>query len=102
MLSVGYAVETYTDDFQIDFAKKEKCRGIVKLEVQVVSQSVPLLVKDGSGQRIVAHDKPFVISSNYPITKGSIQFEFTEYSELVEFNEKEKKKAIVRYLYCEK
>lgn len=101
-MNVGYAVETYTDDFQIDFAKKEKCRGVVKLEVLVVSPSVPLLVKDGSDIRIVAKDKPFTIVSNYPITKGIIRFEFAEYSELTEVNEKENKKAIVRYLYCEK
>ncbi|WP_299833768.1 hypothetical protein [uncultured Tenacibaculum sp.] len=101
-MNVGYAVETYTDDFSIDFAKKEKCKGILKLEVSVVNPSVPLLVKDGSGVCIVANDKPFVITSNYPITKGIIQFEFSEYSRLTEINEKEKKKAIVRYLYCEK
>ncbi len=100
-MNVGYAVETYTDDFQIDFAKKEKCRGILKLEVIVVSPSIPLLIKDGTQTRIVPKGTPFVIESNFPIVKGIIQFEFSEYNELIEINEKEKKKAIVRYLYCE-
>jgi len=101
-MNVGYAVESYTDDFQIDFAKKEKCRGILKLEVLVVSPSVPLLIKDGTNTRIVDSNTPFIIESNYPITKGIIRFEFSEFSHLQENNEKEKKKAIVRYLYCEK
>ena len=101
-MNVGYAIETFTDDFQIDFAKKEKCRGIVKLEVFVISPSVPLLVKDGSGMHIAADDTPFVIESNYPIVKGIIRFEFSENSELLDINEKQEKKALVRYLYCEK
>ena len=100
-MNVGYAIETYTDDFNIDFAKKEKCKGILKLEVFVADFSVPLLVKDGSGIRIVGNSSPFVIESNYPITKGNIQFEFSEYNELIETKE-DKKKAIVKYLYCEK
>ena len=100
-MKVGYAVERHTDDFEIDFSRKEHCKGVLRLEVSVINPSIPLLVKDGSGIRIVAGDSPFVISSNFPITKGNIRFEFSEYDHLKEINNKEEKKVIVRYLYCE-
>ncbi len=100
-MKVGYATEVYTDDFQIDFSKKEKCKGILKLEVLVLDTSIPLLVKDGTGMRITPGGTPFVVVSNYPIVKGIINFRFSEYKALREENKPNKKKAIVRYLYCE-
>lgn len=96
-----YGTETYTDDFEIDFADKGGCKGIVMLEVYVPALSVPLLVKDGSEQRISEHTRPFVVQSNYPITKGTIRFVFSEYEALQNPNRNSFKKAVVRYLYCE-
>ncbi len=99
-MNAFYHSETFTDDFEIDLAEKNKCKGVFKLEIQLHPLSIPLLIKDGSGQ-IINSKKPFVVASNHPIVGGLLRFEFSEYPELVEAVENSFKKAIVRYLYCE-
>lgn len=97
-----YGTETFTEDFEIDIAHKGGCKGLIKVEVVVTPWSVPLLLKDGSEQRITTN-APFVLqSTTHPITNGLLRFAFSEFDELEEYNpNKEQKKAIVRYLYCE-
>ncbi len=95
-----YHSEQFTDDFEINFSEKNDCKGVVKFEIHPHELSVPLLIKDGSGQRITAQ-APFVINTNHPIVDGLIRFEFSEYPALTAVQTTPFKKAIVRYLYCE-
>lgn len=100
-MNVNYHSETHTEDFTINIAEKGGCKGIVRIEVLVTENSVPLLVKDGSEQRIFGNSPPFVLQSfTHPITSGILKFEFSEIEALQDYKEAEQK-AIVRYLYCE-
>lgn len=96
-----YHTETHTEDFTINIAEKGGCKGILRIEVLVTEKSVPLLLKDGSQERIFGNSPPFVLQSlTHPITSGVLQFEFSEIEALQDYKPAEQK-AIVRYLYCE-
>lgn len=100
-MKISYNTEIYTDDFKIDIAEKGGCKGLLKIEVFVVKNSVPLLLKDGSNQRFFGNSTPFVLQSLiYPITSGVLKFEFLEI-EALQDNQRAEKKAIVRFLYCD-
>lgn len=94
-----FVTNTYTKDFEINISKLEDCNGIYKLEVFVPRTSVPLVIKDGSGQIIREDYSSFVLESPVPITNGILRFEFKEDNNLSIGNAP--KSATVRYLYCE-
>lgn len=100
-MNASYSTETHTEDFEINIAEKGGCKGLLKIEVLVTETSVPLLLKDGSQQRIFGNSPPFVLQSlTHPITSGVLKFEFAEVEALQDYKEAEQK-AIVRYLYCD-
>lgn len=100
-MNASYNTETHTEDFEINIAEKGGCKGLLKIEVLVTETSVPLLLKDGSQQRISGNSPPFVLQSlTHPMTSGVLKFEFAEVEALQDYQEAEQK-AIVRYLYCE-
>ena len=96
-----YTTEIHTEDFEIRIAEKAKCKGILAIEIYVPDTSLPLLIKDGSQQKITAKTPFRLHSFTHPITSGFIRFEFLEYELLQTPNNPRIKKAIVRYLYCE-
>ncbi len=100
MTKVSYYTQTHTEDFEIDIGDQSGCNGMLEIQVIPSDKSMPLVLKDGSGQKIT-HQKPFVLRSSTPITSGHLQFVFAESNYLNTHLKTVLKKAIVRYLYCE-
>ncbi|CAM1355855.1 hypothetical protein THALO_30213 [Tenacibaculum halocynthiae] len=94
-----YVAVPYSKNFEINISKVNKGCGVYRLEVFVPVESVPLVLKDGSGQIIRADHSCFVLESTIPITNGILKFEFQEQTNLKP--SQSQKQAIVRYLYVQ-
>ncbi|MFL0063731.1 hypothetical protein [Tenacibaculum maritimum] len=98
-MKVVFDSEHFEKDFEIDLSKVNQGKGVVKVEVLAGIDSVPLHVRDGSGQIIREDYSTFILQSSLPIVSGLIRFEFKEIENLTQSNAK--KSATVRYLYCD-